>query len=383
MDGEGEGEGEGGGEEGEGEDGEEGDGEGEGEEAPQCPECQDLRISTSTKVLFLNFDRIDIVTLFWDIPVIKYTSAEEGVVKKQMKLISTTQEEFQVLRQKLAKLDNYYDETVIKHVDNPDARTVKFNDERKVTIGISKKDILSYRGKKKNAFYNCFALTIRVLYLQVFREFHVKVFNTGKIEIPGVVNSSLLLHIKTKIVLFLDPFIAKTGDTPETMAFKDVDKEQNVLINSDFNCGFCINREKLYTILRSVKYQIETAFDPCSYPGVKCKFYYNHLLGMDDEKQTGQILREDAMKMNQKLKNPKYTEVSFMIFRTGSSLIVGNCSEQILRFVFEFIKTILRTEFMNIRIDYQHIPKAKKAKIRKRKIFVSEEYFHTHVLVDG
>ena len=37
-----------------------------------------------------------------------------------------------------------------------------------------------------------------------------------------------------------------------------------------------------------------------------------------------------------------------MIFRTGSCLIVGNCTEKILRFVFEFIKNILQNEYEKI-----------------------------------
>ena len=55
--------------------------------------------------------------------------------------------------------------------------------------------------------------------------------------------------------------------------------DENVLINSNFNCGFYINRSHLHNIL-SDNYKIETAFDPCSYPGVKCKFYFNN----DEEK---------------------------------------------------------------------------------------------------
>ena len=57
---------------------------------------------------------------------------------------------------------------------------------------MSKKDIVSYRTKKKSAFYNCFVLIMRLLYNGIFREIHVKVFNTGKLEIPGIQNDQLL-----------------------------------------------------------------------------------------------------------------------------------------------------------------------------------------------
>ena len=115
------------------------------------------------------------------------------------------------------------------------------------------------------------------------------------------------------------------------------------LINSNFNCGFYINRDKLQHILRSPKYNIETSYDPCSYPGVKCKFYFNNEIGFNIESQRGQIVCEDRnMKMSELGDATKYTEISFMIFRTGSCLIVGNCTERILRFVYDFIKKIMK-----------------------------------------
>jgi predicted site-specific integrase-resolvase len=71
------------------------------------------------------------------------------------------------------------------------------------------------------------------------------------------------------------------------------------------------------------------------------------------------------MKMSELNDNKKYTEVNFMIFRTGNALIVGNFSEKVLRFVFEFIKKILNTEYSEISIVNDN-PKKKKKEIRIR-----------------
>jgi hypothetical protein len=124
----------------------------------------------------------------------------------------------------------------------------------------------------------------------------------------------------------------------------------------------------LYSILRSDRYGIETAYDPCSYPGVKCKFYFNHELGFDAALQNGKIIEsERTMKMSELNDNKKYTEVSFMIFRTGSCLIVGNCSEKILLFIFDFIKLLLQNEYHSIHVvNDEPVVKHKKTKIRKR-----------------
>lgn len=333
------------------------------------PICEELYISTKTKVLFLNQD-IDIQNIFWNIPIIEYWIPKEGVVKKQMKIVSKTQEEYEEYCKKIENI-NYYTENIIKKINNENARRNKFKDERKITIGISKKDIMNCRGKVKNAFYNCFALIVRFKYQGAFREIHVKVFNTGKLEIPGILNTELLDIVKKMIVDNLQPFLKQTVD------FLENDSEDNVLINSNFNCGYYINRDKLHSILRSNKYKIESAFDPCSYPGVKCKFYFNNEIGFDSILQNGQIMNEDSsMKMSELGDNKKYTEVSFMIFRTGSCLIVGNCSERILKFVFEFIKKILYDEYNVINVKNEEITiKNKKTKLRKKTILMTTKYF--------
>jgi hypothetical protein len=340
------------------------------------PKCDDLYISTKTKVLFLN-QEIDIQRVFWEIPIVEYWRPMIGVIKKQMKIVSKTEEEYTEYKKKLENID-YYNENVIKQIHNPAARRIKFKDERKITIGLSKKDIMTCRGKIKNAFYNCFAMILRFRYDDAFREIHVKVFNTGKLEIPGILNTRLLDIVKEMILNVLDPH------TEIKLDFLENSTEDNVLINSNFNCGFYINREKLYAILRSDKYGIESAYDPCSYPGVKCKFYFNHDLGFDTNVQNGKILLADrAMSMRELGENKKYTEVSFMIFRTGSCLIVGNCSEKVLTYIFEFIRNILQSEYQNIYTTTEEVViKNKKIKMRKKKINISQTYYNNNVLTN-
>ena len=283
-----------------------------------APDGDDLYISTTTKVMFLN-QQIDIYKVFWNIPIVEYWRPEAGILKKQIKVVCNTPEEFAEYQTKLQGVP-YYNENIIKQINNPTARRLKFKDERKITIGLSKKDIMNCRGKVKNAFYNCFAIIMRFMYEGAFREMHVKVFNTGKMEIPGVINEEILTMVKRNILCLIQSHV----ELP--LEFIETTEENNILINSNFNCGFFLNRDVLHATLRSSKYGIETAYDPCSYPGVKCKFYFNNRLALDDPMQNGQILSDDrGMKMSEIGDNKTYTEVSFMIFRTGSCLIVGNC----------------------------------------------------------
>ena len=317
------------------------------------PEPTEIYISTKSKIAYLT-EPVDL-KIFWDIPVIPYATASNGVIKKQIKFNSKTPEELNIIQEKLQK-ELYYDEHVMSHIDNPNGR-IKFKDIRKITIGISKKDIMTYRSKKKQAFYNCFVMIIRMKIDDLFREFHIKVFNTGKMEIPGVQNDVMFELVLKNIIEILQPY----NETQMTYN----KKSDTVLINSNFNCGFYIDRERLYDILK-YKYNIHAIYDPCSYPGIQSKFYYNNDIGV----QTGvQINSENK----EKYKN--VTEVSFMIFRTGSVLIVGMCEENVLIEIYEFLKKLLRAEFNEIcqgliDLELHNSIKNKKKKIRKKIITV-------------
>ena len=170
------------------------------------------------------------------------------------------------------------------------------------------------RCKKKGAFYNCFALILRIKHLSAFKEIHVKVFNTGKLEIPGIQSDEMLV----KTLELLCDTLRKISIGLEGITW-DNSKNSIVLINSNFTCGYYINREKLYHRLK-YHYGINSAFDPCSYPGIQSKFYYDH--SKDRDEQTGIPLSGV-----EKPDKDKITEISFMIFRTGSILIVGMCDE--------------------------------------------------------
>ena len=246
----------------------------------------------------------------------------------------------------------------MSHIDNPNGR-IKFKDIRKVTIGISKKDILSYRSKKKQAFYNCFVMILRIKIDNLFREFHTKVFNTGKLELPGVQSEKMYYTVLNYVLEILQPY--------HTNQLKYYEHNDTVLINSNFNCGFFINREVLFDIIKN-KYNIQAIYDPCSYPGIQCKFHYNNDINI----QTGM-----QISLENKDKYTNITQVSFMIFRTGSVLIVGMCDEDILRDIYQFVKLLLKEEFkyicQKIITPSDLANKIKKKKIRRKIIQIIEK----------
>lgn len=290
------------------------------------PKCGNLYISTKTIISYLNKSDIDIKNIFWEIPVLPYSELAEGIIKKQIKFSTVDKDELTQVQEKL-QLIEFYEDQVIEHIDNPTGR-IKFKDQRKISIGMCKKDILSYRSKKKRAFFNCFVLIFRIFdeTLNVFREMHVKLFNTGKMEIPGVQSDVILDRIINMLVEILKPHV---GDD----LMYDKSKNDTVLINSNFNCGFYIDRDKFHDILK-YQYRINSSFDSCSYPGIQSKFYY--IPGAIEQHGT------------QPDKDVECLEISFMIFRTGSILIVGKCEQYVLESIYDRLTIIMHKEYGNI-----------------------------------
>lgn len=294
------------------------------------PNPTDLYISTKSKIAYLN-QNIDLKKMFWNISLIPYCHQQNGVIKKQIKYISESAEELEKLKETL-KNESYFQEQIITSINNPNGR-IKFKDIRKISVGLSKKDILSFRCKKKSAFYNCFVMIIRYKLGNTFKEFHIKVFNTGKLKIPGIQSEETFTEISEYIISILQPFMS------EKLEYKR--PSDNVLINSNFNCGFYINQDVLFNLLKYT-YNIQCIYDPCSYPGIQCKFYYNY----ETNDMSGHQLNNMTIKENKKSSSD--TIISFMIFRTGSILISGKCDEFIINKIYEFIKNLLMTEYNKI-----------------------------------
>ena len=337
----------------------------------QIPVCSPIYISTKTKISYLNTE-IDIKHVFWDIPVMPYSSQTKGIVKKQIKFSSITKEELSEIEShvqtEVEKKTGFVETQIIEHIDNPDGR-IKFKDQRKINVGLCKKDILNCRCKKKRAFFNCFVLIVRVedemspRDARTFKEMHIKVFNTGKLEVPGIQNDSSLQNVIDILIIILKNIIGEHVDYQRN-------KCETVLINSNFNCGYYIDRDKLYDILK-YKYRINSNYDSCSYPGIQCKFFYCiDSVDSVDCIQTGQQPTPTIITTKSEyVDSKKYIEISFMVFRTGSVLIVGKCEDYVLHDIYAFIKELLRVEYSNVGshiINHEDVVKKHVPKLRTR-----------------
>lgn len=293
------------------------------------PECSPLKISTKSKIIYLN-STFNLNELFWKLKIICYDDEKEGILKKQMKFNFLTQSEVDYFETMIVHEQNVKIK-VLNQINNPNGR-VTFKDVRKVDIGFSKNDILKPNKQSKSAFYNCFVMIFRKIYQGKFKEFHVKLFNSGKVEVPGIQSENMLDEVVDILLNTLQPHFDKP--------IHEIDKKNRelVLVNSNFNCNYYLNRNDFVEILKK-KYKIKCGMDSCSYPGIQCKY---------------------------KLKNNK--EVSYMIFRTGSILIVGKCDDDELDEIYRYLKDIFKNEYYNICEEESELEKSEKEKKNNKKL---------------
>ena len=330
------------------------------------PKCSDIYISTQTKTGALD-KMIDLEDIFWKLPIIPYHEQKEGIIKKIIKINSENEEQVAKLEKHISE-QKYIKSEILSKINTVTGKVKKFKDIRKIIVGMSKKDLINVRKKKKSAFYNCFSIILRIKYKGKFKEINIKLFNTGKLKIPGIKEVETL-NISIN-------FLINTINSISNLNVKFLeDKLETVLINSNFNCNFYIIRDRLHNILK-YNYNIHSLFDPCSYPGIQCKFFYNpentHNDGVCHCTQKCEINNKKKKKIN------KCIIISFMIFRTGSILIVGNCNEAILNNIYNFIVNLLIKESSNgiisktISDDEYNVEKEKINKYRKQYILVSK-----------
>lgn len=227
-----------------------------------------------------------------------------------------------------------------------------------MNVGMSNKDILSHRVKNKSAFYNCLVLIFRIKYGAEFKEVNVKVFNTGKLSFPGMLLNDLLDTTITHLVDVLQPFF------PDQVISCNEGEADTVLINSNFNCGYYIDRDKLFKVLR-YDYGVHCEYDPCKYPGIRCVYFQNDQ--HPDAKGICKCVKSCANKRKkQTAGETKCRGIAFMVFRTGSTLIVGHCDEDLLNVIYQYLKQILETEYKNIAIG-NIVERREKSTVKKSK----------------
>lgn len=152
----------------------------------------------------------------------------------------------------------------IEYVDNP-IRGYDRHKRRKKKRKTTK--------KKRNKFYNQSTLLVR---MSSGHEINLKLFRNGGVQMTGLKYEDEGVECITDVII---PILSSIEGVIEEKYISDdntltIDKYDIVMINSNYSTNFKIRRDILHNILNK-NYGILASFEPCIYPGVNAKYYWN------------------------------------------------------------------------------------------------------------
>ena len=155
------------------------------------------------------------------------------------------------------------------------AKTLQVNDNLLyIEFGseISKGDNLKKIPKKKKIrkyFYNQVTL-----HINMGKRINMKIFNNGRIQMTGIKKETQGYDTIELLIREINQLseIQKINIF-ETTDIHQIEPIETVLINSDFDIYSEVNREMLHRLI--VDHGYYSSYEPCTYPGVNIKYYYN------------------------------------------------------------------------------------------------------------
>ena len=208
------------------------------------------------------------------------------------------------------------------------------------------KNISEKKANKKRIFFN--QITIIVKNDGLFS--NIKLFNNGSMSMTGLKNPDVG---KKSIQLLLDKLQYTKGDINGEEKFaleKQKCKYRSfdiVLINSDFYAGFEIKRNELHQLLIS-NYKIFSSYEPCIYPGVNSKFYWNK--EYNSQEYDGKCLC--TVPCNGKGTgngNGDCKKVTIAIFQSGSVIITGARNMVQVNDAYKFINNVFSENYEQLK----------------------------------
>ena len=120
-----------------------------------------------------------------------------------------------------------------------------------------------------------------------------------------------------------------------------------VLINSDYFVGFEIKRDELHKILVN-KYNIYSSYEPCIYPGVNSKFYWNK--EYKDLPFTGKCYCNNFCNGKGNGEGDgNCKKITISIFQSGSVIITGGRSMEQIVDAYNFINKVFTENYNEIK----------------------------------
>ena len=223
--------------------------------------------------------------------------------------------------------------------------------------GSSRRDSKKSSKKSGKVFYNQATLIIRIWKSTYNDEVNLKLFNNGNIQMTGLKSEddgykavNILYNSVKDIVIdgknAVEVVQPQHLTEPTEFAISNFDI---VLINSDYSAEFLIKREKLHALLIQ-EYDIVSSYEPCTYPGVNSKYYWNKDY-MDRSKY------KPGVCYCTKPCNGKGVgdgdgcckKVTIAIFQSGKLIITGAKTYQQITDAYHFINDVFKKNYSEVK----------------------------------
>jgi TATA-box binding protein (TBP) (component of TFIID and TFIIIB) len=203
--------------------------------------------------------------------------------------------------------------------------------------GHNNKKISKKKSLNKKYFYNQVTLHIFNEH-KANKRVNVKIFNNGRIQMTGI--NSELVGLSTMEILLKEFNLLENKkeifDLEESEESEESIKQsgdlETVLINSDFDIHAEVNREALHRNIVGNGYL--SSYEPCNYPGVNIKYYYNPL-----RKNYG--ICDCEKPCNGKGLDNTCKKITCAVFKSGKIIITGARSKTHLQTAYEFISEFI------------------------------------------
>lgn len=193
------------------------------------------------------------------------------------------------------------------------------------------------RSSKKSTFDNQVTLKFVDDVKNVRQYFNLKLFKNGKVQMTGLKDEVQGRELLEHLVRCLESCRAKC---PQVCPSAPVPCDFRVcLINSDFNIGFKIKRDKLFGIMLESYRDVLVTFEPCIYPGVKVVYFWNR---RNASKNVGACTcPQRCTGRGEGESDGQCRKVTIAIFQSGCIIITGARTIPQLNDAYEFIKQLL------------------------------------------
>lgn len=200
-----------------------------------------------------------------------------------------------------------------------------------IIVGIKFQNrIVGYFKNNNNVtFFNSITLNMFINHGYV----NLKLFDNGQIQMTGVNNEDVGKKCIDKTISLLN--------SNKSVIDKEIvlSNYKIALINSDYDCGFSIQRDVLYDLLLN-DIKLSVTYEPENYPGVKIQYFWNNT-------KTG-ICNCKVKCVGKGNNDMNCKKVTISVFQSGKIIITGAKSLEKLHDAYNFANNILYNNIFKI-----------------------------------